>query len=94
MPRDDRVNLIQEIERNRGSRLLIAIWGDRQNHETIIAPDAHSVFFEHLQRFGQVEKIDVLLYSTGGHTLAAWGLANLVREYCKAIAIPSPIRRR
>src|SRR2546428_11136543 len=39
-----------------------------------------------------VPKIDVLLYSTGGHTLAAWGLANLVREYCNEVAVLIPHR--
>lgn len=92
MARSDRLRLIQAIESSRESRLIAAIWGDRQGHETVIAPDAHPVFFEHLQKFGQVKKIDVLLYSTGGHTLAAWGLANLVREYCDEVGVLIPHR--
>lgn len=92
MARPDRLKLIQAIETDRKSRLIVAIWGDRQNHETIIAPDAHAIFFDHLQRFGKVARIDVLLYSTGGHTLAAWGLANLVREYCDEVGVLIPHR--
>ncbi len=92
MARADRLKLIQAIEAERKSRLIVAIWGDRQNHETVIAPDAHAIFFDHLQKFGKVTKIDVLLYSTGGHTLAAWGLANLVREYCDEVGVLIPHR--
>lgn len=92
MARIDRMNLIGEIEQLRGSRLLVAVWGDRQNHQTIIAPDAHTIFFEHLEKIGEVPKIDVLLYTAGGHTLAAWGLANLVREYCETLGVLIPHR--
>lgn len=92
MTRDNRMALIRQIEGRRASRLLVAIWGDRRGHETIIASDSHPVFFEHLESFGRVEKIDVLLYSTGGQTLAAWGLANLVREFCTEMAVLVPHR--
>lgn len=92
MPRQDRLNLIREIEAARESRLLVAIWGDRQNLPTIIASDAHSVFFDHLEKIGEVPKIDVLLYTAGGQTLAAWGLANLVREYCQVLGVLIPHR--
>ncbi len=92
MSRQSRLSLIQDIETARSSRLLVAFWGDRPNLSTIIAPDAHAVFFQHLERMGKVEKLDVLLYTTGGHTLAAWGLANLVREYCQRLAVLVPHR--
>ena len=92
MARAERLKLIQSIEAERKSRLIVAIWGDRQNHETVIAPDAHAIFFDHLQKFDKVKRIDVLLYSTGGHTLAAWGLANLVREYCDEVGVLIPHR--
>ena len=92
MPRDSRIGLIQEIEKLRNSRVIVAVWGDRQNLPTVIASDSHPVFFHHLQELGDVERIDVLLYTTGGQTLAAWGLANLVREYCKEMAVIVPHR--
>ena len=92
MQREERLNLIRKIEVARDSRLLVAIWGDRQNHQTIIASDAHAVFFDHLEKIGEVPKIDVLLYTAGGQTLAAWGLANLVREYCEVLGVLVPHR--
>ena len=92
MSREERLNLIREIEAARESRLVVAIWGDRKNLQTIIASDAHSVFFDHLEKIGEVPKIDVLLYTAGGQTLAAWGLANLVREYCDVLGVLVPHR--
>lgn len=92
MSREIRLNLIREIEAARRSRLLVAVWGDRVNLPTIIASDAHAVFFQHLENIGKVPKLDVLLYTTGGHTLAAWGLANLVREYCDHLGVLIPHR--
>ena len=92
MSRANRLSLIREIEAERGSRLLVLFWGDRENLPTVIAPDVHAVCFEHLERIGHVEKLDVLLYTTGGHTLAAWGLANLVREYCDYLGVLIPHR--
>jgi hypothetical protein len=91
--RTDRMNLIREIEAARGSRLLVVIWGDREGGlQTIIAPDAHAVCFQNLESMGHVEKLDVLLYTQGGQTLAAWGLANLVREYCDNLSVLIPHR--
>jgi hypothetical protein len=58
----------------------------------MIAPDVQQVMFEHLERIQKVSKIDVLLYTTGGQTLAAWGLANMVREYCSELAVLIPHR--
>lgn len=92
MSRDSRKKLIKEIEEERGSRLLVAVWGDRENLGTIIAPDAPAVFFKHLEKIGKVDRLDVLLYTVGGHTLAAWGLANLLREYCEHLCILIPHR--
>jgi hypothetical protein len=90
--REDRLNLIKELETLRSSRILVAVWGDRLRHETQIASDAHAIFFQHLEQIGKVPKIDVFLYTTGGQTLAAWGLANLVREYCDELAVLIPYR--
>jgi hypothetical protein len=92
MSREHRLGLIREIEAARGSRLVVAIWGDRQNLGTIIAPDASPLFFKHLENVGKIDKLDVLLYTVGGQTLAAWSLANLVREYCHRLGVVIPHR--
>jgi hypothetical protein len=98
MGHNERIQLIREIERERNSRLLVLIWGDRPGQlgnpgfETVIAADSHPFVFQHLERWGHADKIDVLLYSTGGQTLAAWGLANLIREYTNKVGVIIPHR--
>lgn len=92
LARAERLALIGRIEAARDSRLLVAIWGDRPGLGTIIAPDAPAVFFRHLEAIGHVPKLDVMLYTSGGQTLAAWGLANLVREYCDELRVLVPHR--
>jgi len=92
LARNERLQLIREIEEKRKSRLLAAIWGDRLNLPALIASDVHPVIFEHLEKIGKVPKIDVLLYTTGGQTLAAWAIANMLREYCDNLAILIPHR--
>lgn len=92
MAKEDRLALIRQIEQARNSRLIVAIWGDRQNLGTHIAFDVQVLFFDHLQRIGETDRIDVLIYSTGGQTLAAWGLANLVREFCTHVGVLVPYR--
>ena len=92
MSRADRMALIQQIEVARNSRVLVAVWGDRLQMETKIAFDAQPVFFRHLQEIGDTEKIDVFMYSTGGLTLAAWGLANLIRQFAPNIGVLVPYK--
>ena len=92
MAREERLRLIRELEQARGSRVLVAFWGDRANHETQMAGDAHAILFQHLEQIGNVPKIDVYLYTPGGQTLAAWGMANLIREYCEQFGVLIPHR--
>ncbi|MBI4483804.1 MAG: hypothetical protein HY652_13065 [Acidobacteria bacterium] len=41
---------------------------------------------------GKQEQIDLLLYSTGGVTMAAWGLVNLLREFCDRLCVLVPFK--
>src|SRR3970282_881677 len=88
----DRLQLISTIEDTRGARVLSLVTGDRRGHETRIAADMLPLAYEHLRAFGHVPEIDLFLYTTEGDTLAAWGLANLIREYCDRFAVIVPFR--
>lgn len=89
--RADRLALYQELERERGSKLLVYITSSRQGLETQIAKDVLPKFSEHLDKMGDTEKISLYLYTNGGDTLAAWSLVNLIRSFCKdfEVIIPS-----
>jgi ClpP class serine protease len=88
----ERKKLIAQIEQKRTSRLISYLTSDRQNAAAIIAKDALPVFFNQLRALGKVERLDVLVFTTGGDTLAAFGLGRLVREFSKWIGVLVPDR--
>jgi len=89
---DVRFRLISDLEEQRGSRVVALVTGDRQGHETRLARDILPLAYDHLRQIGATEQIDLFLYTTGGDTLAAWGLINLIREYCKRLVVVVPFR--
>ena len=90
--RRTRMRLIRKIETLRDSRVIVYYTGDRRHQEIRIASDIHPFFFKHLQRIGEVGKIDLFLYSPGGITMAGYGLVSLVREFCKEFNVIIPFR--
>ena len=92
MSADERRDELKKLEQLRGSRVIAYLTGDRGGAETRIGMDVFPYFYEVLSRIGKVKQIDVLLYSTGGLTMAAWGLTNLIREYCKHFSVLIPFK--
>ena len=92
MARAERINIIREIERTRGSRLICYLTSDRQNADSPISKDATPLFFEHLRSMGTTQRIDLLIYTGGGDTLAAFGISRLIREFCSEFGVLVPFR--
>lgn len=93
MARAERLDLIQQIEAAReGNKLFCFVTGDRRNHETKIAMDILPFFYEHLFDFGHMSSIDLFLYTSGGDSVAGWGLVNLLREFCDRLNVIIPAR--
>ena len=92
MGRKNRLRLISQIESERNSRVLCFLTGDRRGFETRIHPEVHTMLYDHLQKLGEVDKIDLFLYSTGGATMAAWSIVNLLREFCKTFSVIVPYK--
>ena len=68
-----RLQLINKIEEQRGSRVIAYITGDRPGVPPAqIAEDAVRHVVEHLRRLGSPEKLDVFLYSRGGSMDIPW----------------------
>jgi len=88
----DRINLYKELERQRESKLLVYITGDRPGLETQIAQDAIDYFIEHLDLIGVTRKISLFLYTRGGDTLAAWSIVNLIRQFCEEFEVIIPLK--
>lgn len=74
----DRLALYAELEKERQSKLLVFITGDKPGMETQISPEMQEHFVTHLDRFNLPRKISVFLYTRGGDTMAAWGILNLI----------------
>ncbi len=54
--------------------------------------DVFPFFYDVLTQMGKQRQIDLLLYSTGGSTMAAWGLVNLLREFCDKLCVLVPFK--
>ena len=92
MGRAERLEIIQNIQMSRNSKVICYITGDRENINTRIAPDVIRVFYRHLESLGPGEKIDLLLYTRGGDVLTPWRLVNLIREYTNKFCVLVPFR--
>ena len=88
----DRIELYKQLETERESRVLVYVTGDRRGLETKIASEVLDLFVEHLDLMGDVDKISLYLYTTGGVTLAAWGIANLIRQFCEEFEVIVPAK--
>ena len=82
MSRSDRLDLISKIDHQRQSKVLVYVTGDRQGVEAHIAPDVLPLIERHLCALLQdnPERIDLFLYSRGGHSDTPWSIVTLVRE--------------
>jgi len=92
MGRAERVELIKKIEAARKSRVICYLTSDREGAEAQVVKDVLPLFFEHMRQFGESERIDLLLYTAGGDTLAAFGIARLLREFGSHIGVLVPAR--
>jgi len=92
MGRVERKQTIAKIEKARGSRVICYLTSDRPNADAKIQKDVMPLFFDHLRQIGKVDRIDLLLFTTGGDTLAAFGIGRLLREFCSHLSVLVPLR--
>lgn len=90
----DRIGHYKQIEEERKSKLLVYITGDKPGMETQISPEVHDMFINHLDKFNLPEKITLYLYTRGGDTMAAWGLINLLKQFCNDYEVIVPSKAR
>ncbi len=85
-----RSDLLKKIEKDRNSKTILYITGDRQGLETRIGQDVVDLFVDHLDALGPVDKISLVLYTPGGDTSAAWNLVNLLHMFCNDFEVIVP----
>ncbi|MGD0837484.1 MAG: serine protease [Polyangia bacterium] len=88
----DRKKIIESIEGIRKSRVISYVTSDRGNANANISKDASPFIHDFLSEIGPTERIDLLLYTAGGDTLAAFGICQLLREYCNHLGVLVPFR--
>ena len=95
MPRKERVKLIRAIAKERSSKVLTYICGDRNPVLSQISEDAIRPLIECLDAAIQnkrVEKIDLFLYSRGGQVEVPWKIIAKLRERCKILGVLVPYK--
>ncbi len=85
MGRQERLALINEIEKARGSTVIAYVTSDRANLVAGIMGDAVSIIHEHIMgtSHGESPKLDLFVYSRGGDSDVPWTLVSMFRQYCQ-----------
>ena len=85
-----RKNILLRIGETRNSTAILYITGDRQGLETKIGQDIIDLFVDHLDAIGPVDRISLILYTSGGMTSTAWNLVNLLHMFCEDLEVIVP----
>jgi hypothetical protein len=91
----ERRPLIRRIESLRESRVLLYVTGDRPGLSTQIHPEVLDLFVDHLDQITgkrSIDKLSLILYTRGGHTIAAWSLVNLLRQFTHTLEVIVPYK--
>lgn len=92
MPRPERKALIETLEELRGSRVLTYVTGDRSPTAAQIGDDAVRPIYDQLRELGQVEHLDLFIYSRGGALDVPWRIASGLRKVADSWSILIPFR--
>jgi len=97
MDRKERLKLIVELEKARGSSVIVFFTGDRGPlTSSRIAEDSVRPLYEHLLSLPEADpskrKIDLFLYSRGGDVSVPWRIINMFREFCDEFCVLIPYK--
>lgn len=83
----NRRRLYLKIEKNRKTKVLAYLTGDKRGMETKISREIIDLFVDHLDKIGPTAKISLILYTNGGDTASAWRLINLLHTFCDELEV-------
>ena len=89
---NERRKLIRGIENKRGSKLLTYFLSDRRGAQAQVAEDAVRPMYDHLRAMESPSKIDLFLYSVGGHTDVPWRIVSMIREFTDDFSVLIPYK--
>lgn len=92
--REERINLIKQIEQKRKSKVLVYFCADRPPAGSQISPDAVRPLYEHLLAIAptKLKKLDLFLYSIGGMVEAPWRIVTMLREFSEKLTVIIPYK--
>jgi hypothetical protein len=80
MSRERRKELIERLEKLRGTRVVAYVTGDRPPSPAQIGDDAVRQLYEHLRHLKHVERLDLFVYSRGGAIDVPWRVVTALRQ--------------
>ncbi len=89
-PRGLRNKLYAELESHLDSEVLSFVTSERRGMDTRIDQDCIEPFVDILDQIGTTQRISLILHTSGGDTLAAWRLINLLRMFCTELHVLIP----
>ncbi len=95
MPKDNRVSLLKEIEKERKTCVITYITSTRSNLEVQMAMDAIRKVYDHLEVVANPKKkvaVDLFLHSNGGDGTVPWRLVTLIKEYATEFSVLVPYK--
>ncbi len=93
MSRQERLEILMDLEEKRKSKIIVYITGDRTTLETKIGDDVIPILQNILINSSINEKrIELMIYSRGGSGSTALTLVSLIREYCDEFNVIIPWR--
>ncbi len=94
MPRQERSNLIRNIEDARKSKVICYLTSLRPNVPSAMSDDAVRVMFDYLLPLGErrVPRLDIYLCTNGGSGTVPWRLVSVFREFADSLGVLVPYR--
>jgi len=87
---------MRQIEKARGSAVLVFFCGDRPLNVANIAGDAMRPLYDHLLALSskrkRIDKLDLYLYSIGGRLEVPWRIATMLREFSESVDVIIPYK--
>lgn len=87
-----RLDLIEEIERERESKVITYFCGDRPGALSQISSDAIRPMYDHLKSLGHVKQLDLYIYSRGGVLEVPWRMVTMLRGFCDVFSVIIPYK--
>lgn len=90
------LELIEKLEKERKSKIIVYFTGDRRPFGSRIAEDAVRPLYSHLINMNfndeQQKIIDIFLYSKGGDVSVPWRVVSMIREFCDEFNVLVPYK--